>query len=313
VLFVTDPNATLAKVLAGEIHMVGDNAIAIEQADVLKREWGGTGGTILLSAGGSWRATFFQLRPDFATPMTALDPRVRKALAYALDKQTINDVVYSGDNLNADSMMTPRSEFGAASDRGVIKYPYDPRLSEQLMNAVGYLRGTDGFLSSPGAGKFTGPLWAAGTDFQPQLTAMASGWRQAGFAIDEALIPASQAADAQAAATFPFMANRSTASDLPALVGLTSAAIPRPENRWTGPNRGGWSNPEFDRLLASFNATLEPTQRSDQLAQLVRIWSDDLPMISLSFPALPYAYVVGLTGPELADDVLWNVQTWQLR
>lgn len=311
-VFVSDPNATLARVLAGEVHMVGDNAIAIEQADVLKREWGRGGGTILLSAGGSWRATFFQLRPEFANPATALDPRVRKSLAYALDKQTINDVVFSGGNLDADSMITPRSELGAAADRGVVKYPYDLRLSEVLMNQAGFIKGADGFFTSRELARFTGSLVAAGSDFSAELTAMASGWRKAGFSLEESLIPVSQAADAQAAATFPFMANRSTASDLPALVGLTSPAIPRPENRWTGPNRGGWSNPEYDRLLATFSRTLEPDERASQVAGLVRIWSEDLPMISLSFPALPYAFVSALTGPELADDLLWNVYLWEL-
>ena len=30
-----------------------------------------------------------------------------------------------------------------------------------------------------------------------------------------------------------------------------------PGNRWTGSNRGGWSNAEYDRLVTEFNA--EPT------------------------------------------------------
>ncbi|MBM2812667.1 MAG: hypothetical protein HW416_3426 [Chloroflexi bacterium] len=315
-MFIGDPNTTLANLLAGEVHLASDDSFGLQQMEVLKREWGNAG-TILLPPGGSWRTTFFQLRPEYASPPTILDPRVRKALAHALDKDLINDAVYGGNHILADSMISPKSEFGAASDRGVVKYPYDLRQSEQLMNEAGYVKGPDSLYASASRGRFVGSIVAStGSDFETELTVMAGGWRGVGFSLEESVISPAQTRDAQLASTFPFMTTRSTASDLPALVGLISNAIPRPENRWAGPNRGGWSNTEYDGLVQAFNTTLDADERARQISEMTRIYSQDLPTISLFFPTLPTAHVAALTGPVLVPqeaDWLSNVHQWEFR
>lgn len=214
-------------------------------------------------------------------------------------------------------MISPYSAFGAPAELGAVKYAYDPRRAEQLMNEADFSKGADGFYASTRQGRFGGPIaTAAGSDYETELTSMAGSWRKEGFALDQVVIPAAQASDAQLAATFPFMATRQTASNLPALAGFTTAGIPRPETRWAGPNRGGWSNSEYDRLLAVFNTTLAADERARKLSELVRIYSEDLPSISLFFPPNPVAYTSGLVGPELVpeeSDVTWNVYQWELR
>ena len=102
----------------------------------------------------------------------------------------------------------------------------------------------------------------------------------------------------------------------PALLGLTTSGVPRPENRWAGPNRGGWSNPEYDRLAEAFNMTLDRDERARQVAEMARIYSEDLPAISLFFPTQPAAYVAALQGPLLVPaetNLLWNVHQWEFR
>lgn len=319
-VFISESNTTLANVLAGEVHFASDDSIGLQQIQVLKREWGdgGTGaGTVHLPPGGSWRTTYFQLRPETASPPTILDARVRKALAHAVDRPTINEAVWGGSHLLADSMISPQSEFGAAADRGAIKYQHDLRRSEQLMNEAGFAKGPEGFYATPSQDRFAAVLAsAAGSNFEAEMTVMGSEWRRAGFSLQELVIPAAQAQDAQLAATFPAMATRSTAMGEPALVGLASGGIPRPDNRWRGPNRGGWSNLEYDRLAEAFNMTLDPEERARQVQQMVRIYSEALPAISLFFPTQPAVHVAALRGPQTVPaetNQLWNIHDWVFR
>jgi ABC-type oligopeptide transport system substrate-binding subunit len=92
------------------------------------------------------------------------------------------------------------------------------------------------------------------------------------------------------------------------------AQTPRAENNWRGGNnRGGWASPDYDRVLQGFTATLEPSARSAQLAELARIFTDDLPMISLLFQGNPYAHIAALHGPAVTapeSAVAWNVHEW---
>ena len=120
--------------------------------------------------------------------------------------------------------------------------------------------------------------------------------------------------DPEARVTFPAMFTSITSQGEGALDAFTTAQIPRVENRWRGGNnRGGWSNPEYDRLLDAFAATLEPRERTAQVAELARIFTEELPVISVLFLAQPYAHVAGLRGvqpvaPE--GNITWNVHEW---
>ncbi len=312
-VFIADSNAALANVLAREVH-VADTAVGIEQVEVLEREWGNSG-KILIDAGASWRLTFFQLRPELANPLAILDPRVRKALAHAVDKQAMNEVAQRGYGIRANSMIAPLSEFGRAAERGAVDYAFDPRRSEQLMEEAGFRKGADGYYAS--AARFSASLQTGFTPYsERELLIHAAGWRTAGFDIQESVIPAAQAQDAQLGASFPGMLTRTTYGGLTTMVDFTSTGIPRAENRWRGVNRGGWSNPEYDRLVAAFNSTLDQSQRAEQITQTIRIYTDELPAIPLYFFGSVFAYVSALQGPQqvpVDTDQLWNVHRWQFQ
>lgn len=91
---------------------------------------------------------------------------------------------------------------------------------------------------------------------------------------------------------------------------------PTPENRWNGANRGSWSNPEFERLLATYQSTLDRRERIQQVATLARIFSDELPSTAVNFNPGIVAFAAVLQGPgSTAPDgsVLWNIHQWELK
>src|SRR4030095_12179475 len=109
-------------------------------------------------------------------------------------------------------------------------------------------------------------------------------------------LPAAQAQDGQARATFPGLYAFSTGLGESALPNFTSTSIPRPDNRWFGNNRGGWVNGDYDRLSEAFNSTLDRDQRIQQMAQMTKLLSDELPAISLYYDLGIVAHVAALRG-----------------
>src|SRR5438093_5733115 len=103
-----------------------------------------------------------------------------------------------------------------------------------------------------------------------------------------------------------------------ALPNFTTASIPRPENRWFGNNRGAWSNADYDRLADAYNATLDRDQRIQQMAQMTRLISEELPAISLYYDLGIVAYVSAIkgpvpVGPDTSGLATWNIADWEMQ
>jgi peptide/nickel transport system substrate-binding protein len=318
VVFISDSSTAVANMLAGEIHLAADTAIRLSQALEIRADWEprGAGGALLHP--NQWRAVHFQHRPEYQGALGLLDPRVRKALAHAIDKQSINEAVYGGGSSPADNMISPLSTWGAAAEKGSVKYPYDLRRSELIMNEAGYAKGTDGMYASPTAGRFRSEVKTnAASDNEAEVSIIANGWRQAGFDIQEAVLPAAQAQDNEVRSTFPGMYTNNTTQGESALLNQISGRIPGPSNRWSGSNRGGWSNAEYDRVAETFNTTLDRTEREELVARMVRIHTEDVGTVSLLFRLQPWVFASALKGfdkvvaPE--SNMAWNMHTWEFK
>ena len=156
----------------------------------------------------------------------------------------------------------------------------------------------------------------AATQQEQEQAILASGWRQAGFDMQEAILPAAQAQDSQVRASFPSVFSFSGPQGADALSRITSTAIPRPENRWSGNNRGGWTNADFDRAADLYSVALEPRDRVQHVVQMVKLFTEEAPAISLYFNAIPIAFASAVQGPRESvpeADWTWNVYEWEFR
>lgn len=314
--FLEDSNTVLANLLAGEAHATLAYTIYLQQAVVLRREWGSTGGSVLVVPAG-WRKTNIQNRPELVNPRGLLDVRVRKALAYGLDKQAVNDGLFEGEGVLADTMIPPGVDYHPEVDRAIVKYLYDPRRSEQLMVEAGFSRGPDGAYTSAADGRFVADLRANATaDLLREVSIMASQWREAGFDIREVPIPLAQARDGQVRATFSALQNFGGGLGEAGLANYTASAIPTAENRWSGSNQGAWVNAEYDRLFEAFSTTLDRADRIRLVTQMTRIFTEQVAAISLHYSPNVIARVASLTGlePFSAESTpTWNVHQWAWR
>lgn len=315
-VFIGDPNTVLANLLSESVHIAIESSIRYQQGLVLQREWGPRNAGVVLLWPSIWRAIQVQLRPDLANPRVLTDLRVRKALAHSLDRQAMNDAVLDGQGAIADTLIPPLMDYYPELERAVATYPYDLRRAEQLLNEVGYARAADGFFTRASE-RFTTELRVlTGTQQEVELAILGSQWRQFGLEMHEGVIPAVQAQDAQLQATLPGLFAGGAGSGERALPNFHSSGIPRPENRWTGRNFGGWSNSEYDRLAETFLTTLPRAQRVQQIIQMAKILSEELPTISYYFSPDGVAHLAALRGPQIVvPDVptTWNIHEWEFR
>lgn len=314
--FSSDQNVVLAHMLAGEAHVAADSSISQTAADTLSREWAPSNGGTILSSPSNWRGIYAQLRPEIASPRAILDPPVRKAIAHAIDREAINAAIYGGHAIVTETPIWSGSAWGDVVDASIPRYPLDLRATEGLMNQAGYRKGSDGFYQAAEGRLSPETVTSDSPDAVRELVVMANELQAAGFDIQQRVIPAAQAQDAQLKANFPTMLVAGTDIGEAALNYLASTQIPTAANLWQGLNRGGWSSPNYDRLLNSFNNTLDRATRVSLARQMLRVYGEDVPVISLLFPSGLVAHVAKLQGPMNTageSNLAWNIHQWEFK
>ena len=231
-----------------------------------------------------------------------------------VDKQTLIDTIFIGGILT-DTPIWSGSQWGAAVDNSIPTYPLDPRAAEGLMNQAGFSKGADGFYRGAEGRLSPLELVSTATPDKVQQTAVLSDWfKAAGFDTQQRIIPAAQSRDNEVRSTFPGLLVISGTAGESALGLLASASIPGPGNRWVGINRGGWSSADYDRIFSAFNTTLDRGERVGQVRQMLRIYSEELPIVSLAFSVGDDAVVSALKGPSMVapeSNPAWNIHDWE--
>jgi peptide/nickel transport system substrate-binding protein len=293
-----------------------EESIRIQQGQVLRREWGPRNGGTVLAYPQFWRWTYAQQRAEFAQTAALRDVRVRKALAHALDRQTLADALFEGEGTLAETSIPPTASSFGELDRAAVKYPFDVRRAEQLMGEAGWAKGPDGVWAQAGQRFATDLSVLQSPQNENEMSVMADGWRQAGFEIREVVWPAAVSSDAVLRNQQPGLSTTSGPAGESTLIEHRTLDLPTPQNRWTGSNRGGWSNPEYDRAADVLPTTLDRAERMRVLTQMVRVFTDDAAVFSLYFAPTITAFVAGLSGPQPAvpeSTVAWNIHEWEFR
>jgi ABC-type transport system substrate-binding protein len=220
---------------------------------------------------------------------------MRRALAFAIDKRTAVDILSAGKGLLTHTITAPTVDYYPEIERVIQKYGYDPRRSQQLFEEIGFVRGPDGLFARRDGRPMKIGVWSsAGTKNEQEAATYIDGLRRAGVDASQNVIAAAQIGDAQLRALIPGITLRGGG---PGLNGLTSAEIARPENRWNGGNRYGWSNAEYDRAFDNWTKSLAQADRVRYVSQMERIITEDLPILPNYFEASVTAALSSVEGP----------------
>jgi peptide/nickel transport system substrate-binding protein len=199
------------------------------------------------------------------------DARVRQALAYAIDRETMLRYLFSGLGRVSDSVLPP--EHWAYDDDGA-HYPYDPARANALLDAAGYPRGKDGV-------RFHLTMKTSTVDIARLLAAvLQQQLRQAGIALDIRSFEFATFYSDVSKGAFQLYSLRwigYTNQDPDIFEDAFHSASFAPKRA----NRGYYSNPEVDRLLEEGRRTLDQERRKQIYAQVQRILTRDLPYVDL--------------------------------
>lgn len=311
----TDENTVVSNVLSGNVDIAGDRAIRPEHAFEIKRQLGDGAVSLVFAAGRHYLG--FQFRPELLKTPALLDLRVRRALAHALDRDAINQAMYDGQGPMGDHWVPPGLPYYDEVERTVTHYPYDPRRAGELMTEAGFTRDAGGFYASSSGERFRPQLMVDGSNlFEREMTTILDIWAKAGIDGEPKLLPAAESRILAARTTYPGMYGISSGIRESQLDIFSTAAIASETRGWAGNNRVGWSNPDYERAWNAFNSLLDRGQRDEQIVQMMKVATDQLPAIMVHFNPNATSFRSSLHGPQVGGPetvpVNWNMAEWTL-
>jgi peptide/nickel transport system substrate-binding protein len=135
--FITDPAASVAALEAGEILLTTTGTVPVTDIARLKADPRFT----FENRGFGYITSISRLEFNFENKYLA-NPKVRQAIAYAIDRKFIVDTIYQGLAQPLDGPVNPAlKEFFVAD---LPKYAPDPAKAEALLDEAGFPRGADG-------------------------------------------------------------------------------------------------------------------------------------------------------------------------
>jgi peptide/nickel transport system substrate-binding protein len=314
VLFISDPQTALANILSGEVHLIADPIFGVTEGLTIEQQWAqNKGGVVLYSPVGP-RTAVVQMRPEYVDSAALLNARVRTAIAHGMDTPSAIEILTSGKALETFSITHPRSRDYPEVERAIVKHEYNPRRAQQVLDEAGFRKGADGFYTGADGKPIQFGLYSsAGERQEAEVTVYVDSLRQVGFDAVQKVTSVQEIRDPRLRAVLGGIQMRGGGDHIQA---YTTEQIPRPETRWHGDNRGGWSNPEYDRLVGLYLTTLERPERLKILAQAERIRSEDAGVFPRQFNAYVVAHVAGLTGPVARNtaqtgDTFLHIQKWE--
>jgi peptide/nickel transport system substrate-binding protein len=202
------------------------------------------------------------------------DPRVRRSLAHAIDRQAIVEYLRRGLATPADGMLPPLSW---AHSPDLRPYDHDPRRAKALLDEAGYV---DPDADGPKT-RFTLTLKVSNVEFNRlQSTAIQQDLARVGIRLDVRAYEFSTFFADVIAGNFQLYTLQWTGGSLadPDILRRVFHSTQVPPS---GFNRGRYANPHVDRLLDAAASATDRQERLTLLSEVQKLIASDVPYISL--------------------------------
>jgi len=311
---VPDSNTAVANILAETVDLLPQRTLDLDATTEVQTRWRGTGNIVdIYPDGKGFTILEVQHRADFARPHGAVTmTQVRQGLYHAIDRQTLAHTLSHGLAPLADSWYAPNSELRSQLESFVPQFPHDRNRAQQLLEDAGWTLGTDGVRVHRQTGERL-EIQITGDSAERERLALvvADDWRQVGAVGVPSTLPRALARDREAISTQPGVLISSGNYDFLIRNRLHTREMTSAENRWTGANRSGYSNPRVDGILDRLVVTVAPRERLDLHKELLRDQMGDVPLMPLYWSMHTWFAVAGVTG--VRDGRLWNLHEWDKR
>ena len=223
------------------------------------------------------------------------DVRVRQALAYAIDRESLVKYLWHDEARMADSILPPQHW---AYSGAVAKYPLDPAKARTLLDQAGYTPAKNGIrfhlVMKTSTEESTRLLAAV---LQQQL-------RDVGIALDLRSFEAATFLSDIAKGEFQIFSLRWIGgNEDPDIFDFVFSSAKTPPK---GSNRGFYRNPQVDSLIARGLAETDQAKRKQIYAGLQKIVAEDLPYINLWYYDNVLVHSRRLADAELSPSGNYN-------
>jgi peptide/nickel transport system substrate-binding protein len=231
------------------------------------------------------RDFIFNLNPDKPNHPELLNPKVREAFEYAIDRDAIVQTAWLGFATPGSTLVPEGNATGGVDwhDPDVQPLPFDIDQANQILDDLGYQRGPDGTRianGEPMSYEVIFPLDEAGAGDRA-FRIIQQGLEQIGVQISQKRLDTNAAWNAM-------YQNGQYVYDL-AMWDWFPAADPDfilsvvTCDEWGNWSDGGYCNHEYDKLYAEQKTAVDPQDRQQIIFQMQQIAFDDRPYIILTY------------------------------
>jgi peptide/nickel transport system substrate-binding protein len=245
----------------------------------------------------------------------------RRAMLHAVDRQAFVDGFVSGLSSVAHTYLSPTEPDFSEITREAPRYEHDPARAGQLVESLGYAKGTDGMFREPGGQPLAVEIRTTAGDTLREriLLSVADSWQRVGVAVNPVVVPRQLATDQEYRATFPafeLSRNPNGPRDLPSLQGK-AARLPENNYRGTGgTNYSRYQNPEFDALIDRHFVTIAREERVQVLRQIVTHIADQVTALGMIYSTeqnMIAGRMINVAGRARDATETWNAHEWDVR
>lgn len=245
------------------------------------------------------------------------DKRVRQAIAYAIDRETIAGMYGANNRATHVNLVSP-PQYKSVSEF----YVYDLEKAKALLDEAGIVdKNGDGFREKDGAKVRIVFQSAVNAGQQEMQKLVQKDLKAIGIDVEVKIVdpgifygpPTNPDSITRFNCDMMLARFRSTSPDPGSYMSSWScAAIPQKANNWSGNNIERWCNAEYDALLAQANKEMDPEKRAQMFIQLNDMLVEDVVMIPVVWRGGALGVSQRLQGldPTPWDSTTWNIQDW---
>jgi peptide/nickel transport system substrate-binding protein len=245
------------------------------------------------------------------------DQRVRQAIAYAIDRDTITEELYGFTGRpTAQLLVAPRPY----ANPGTVDYEYDLEQAKALLEEAGWTdTDGDGIRDRDGTDMQVVFQTSINPVRQKTQTMVEENLEELGIKVDIKRVRVDDFFSADPEQTnsinhfYADMQAYTTGNDHPDptiyLSWWTCEQIANQANQWQKPNNARYCNPEYDELWFAAQKELNSEKRAALFQEMDALLAEDMAVIPVVHRAIANGVSKDLTGLEPTP---WDASTWDI-
>ena len=250
---------------------------------------------VVVGPGEEIRDLGFNSNPKKPKNRELLDPRVRGAIAHAINRSQIVNVVFRNYAKPAYSLLTSNSAPYLNTD--LAPESYDPALANSMLDKLGYKRGSNGIRVANGHKMAYSMITPSATSgMNREFDIVKQNLAKIGIAVTQKSLDATTAFSEITAPKNQYLSFDMMMWDWIGYIDPDYILTVVNCNQYGNRSDTGYCNKTYDKLYAEQGVTTDPAKRKQIIWQMQKILYRDKPYIQLAQLDLIFAFAKGWNG-----------------